>query len=118
MILKQVIWKFQIYNILHEIFRGFTKALRISQNTLLVLSSRNLNISQNKLYIWNIQITHFKMIHDMFVFYDFEIFSNFQKWPEFRLLCENCSRNCKIKIFSRHFKSDLEFPINSLFDPI
>ena len=78
MILKQVIWKFQIYNILREIFRSFTKALRISQNTLLVLSLRNLNISRNKLYIWNIQITHFKMIHDMFVFYDFEIFSNFR----------------------------------------
>ena len=58
------------------------------------------------------------MIHDMFVFYDFEIFSNFQKWPKFLLLRENCSRNCKIKIFSLHFKSDLESPINSLFDLI
>ena len=116
MILKQVIWRFQIYNILREIFRGFTKALRISQNTLLVLSSRNLSISRNNICIWNIQVTHFKMIHDMFVFYDFEMFSNFQKWPKFRLLRENCSRSCKIKIFSRHFKSNLDSPINSLFD--
>ena len=49
------------------------------------------------------------MIHDMFVFYDFEIFSNFQKWPKFRLLRVNCSRKCKIKIFSGHFKSDLDY---------
>ena len=44
------------------------KHLRISRNTLLVLSSQNLNISRNKLYIWNLQITRFKMIYDMFVF--------------------------------------------------
>ena len=29
---------------------------------------RNLNFLQNKLYIWNLQITRFKMIYDMFVF--------------------------------------------------
>ena len=29
---------------------------------------RNLNFSRNKLYIWNLQITRFKMIHNMFVF--------------------------------------------------
>ena len=28
----------------------------------------NLNFSRNKLYIWNLQITRFKMIYDMFVF--------------------------------------------------
>ena len=60
----------QIYNLFREKFkfRGFTKALRISRNTLLLLSSRNLNISRNKLFIWNLQITRFKMIYDMFVF--------------------------------------------------
>ena len=35
---------------------------RILRNTLLLLSSQNLNISRNKLYIWNLQITCFKMI--------------------------------------------------------
>ena len=45
------------------------KHLRISRNTLLLLSSRNLNISRNKLYIWNLQITHFKMIYDTSIFY-------------------------------------------------
>ena len=29
---------------------------------------RNLDFSRNKLYIWNLQITRFKMIYDMFVF--------------------------------------------------
>ena len=29
---------------------------------------RNLNFSRNKLYIWNLQITRFKMIYNMFLF--------------------------------------------------
>ena len=29
---------------------------------------RNLNFSQNKLYIWDLQITRFKMMYNMFVF--------------------------------------------------
>ena len=49
-------------------FAVLRKHLRISRNTLLLLSSRNLNISRNKLYIWNLQIIRFKMIYDMFVF--------------------------------------------------
>ena len=32
------------------------------------IKPRNLNLSRNKLYIWNLQITRFKMMHDMFVF--------------------------------------------------
>ena len=49
-------------------FAVLRKHLRISRNTLLLLSSLNLNISRNKLYIWNLQITCFKMMYDMFVF--------------------------------------------------
>ena len=49
-------------------FAVLRKHLRISRNTLLLLSSRNLIILWNKLYIWNLQITRFKMIYDMFVF--------------------------------------------------
>ena len=93
-ILKRVIWRFQIYNLLREKKSNFAvlrKHLRISRNTLLLLSSRNLNISRNKLYIWNLQITCFKMIYNMFIFWEFEIFSNFRKWPKFRLFRENCS---------------------------
>ena len=62
-ILKRVIWRFQIYN-----FAVLRKHFRISRNSLFLLSSRNLNISQNKLYIWNLQITRFKMIYDMLMF--------------------------------------------------
>ena len=72
-------------------FAVLRKHLRISRNTLLLLSSQNFNISRNKLYIWNLQITRFKMIYDMFVFQESEIFLNFQKWPKFGLLRENCS---------------------------
>ena len=55
-------------NAVNSNFAVLRKHLRISRNTLLLLSSRNLNILRNKLYIWNLQITRFKMIYDMFVF--------------------------------------------------
>ena len=69
-ILKRVIWRFQIYNLFGEKFkfRGFTKAFMNFAKYIIALSSRNLNISRNKLYIWNLQITRFKKIYDMFVF--------------------------------------------------
>ena len=52
-ILKHVIWRFQIYNLFREIskFRGFTKAFTNFAKYIMLLSSRNLNISRNKLYI-------------------------------------------------------------------
>ena len=34
------------------------------------LKSQTLNISQNKLYIRNLQILYFKMIHNMFMFFE------------------------------------------------
>ena len=49
-------------------FRGFTKAFKNFAKYNIGLSSRNLNISRNKLNIWNLQITRFKTIYDMFVF--------------------------------------------------
>ena len=59
-----------IYNLPREKFNFavLRKHFRISRNSLLLLSSRNLNISQNKLYILNLQIKRFKMIYDMFIF--------------------------------------------------
>ena len=59
-----------IYNLFHENsnFAVLQKHFRILQNTLLLLSLRNLNISQNKLYSWNYQITCFKIIYNMFIF--------------------------------------------------
>ena len=49
-------------------FAVLRKHLRISRNALLLLSSRNLNISRKKIYIWNLQVTCFKMIYNMFIF--------------------------------------------------
>ena len=92
-ILKHVIWRFQIYNLFREIL-NFAKIKAIMYFAKFVNAfekPRNLNFSRNKLYIWNLQITRFKMIHNMFVFYEFEIFLNFRKWPKFRLFRENCS---------------------------
>ena len=59
-----------MYNLFREIFKFredksnnvFAKFLNA------FIKPRNLNFSRNKLYIWNLQITHFKMIYDMFVF--------------------------------------------------
>ena len=77
-------------------FAVLRKHLRISRNTLLLLSSQNLNILRNKLYIWNLQITPFKMIHDIFVFQEFEIFLNFQKWSNSDYFALIKSRNQNI----------------------
>ena len=57
-------------NIFHEIHKNFLKP-------------RNLNISRNKLYILNLHITYFKMIYNMFMFYEFDNFSKSRKWPKF-----------------------------------
>ena len=69
-ILKLVIWRFQIYNLFREIFK-FRKIKAIMYFAKFVnafVKPRNLNFSRNKLYIWNLQITRFKMIYNMFVF--------------------------------------------------
>ena len=67
-ILKRVIWRIQMYNLFREIFkfRG-DKSNNICREILKCFRKpRNLNFSRK--YIWNLQITHFKMIYDMFVF--------------------------------------------------
>ena len=80
-ILKHVIWRFQIYNLFREIFkfREDKTIMYLAKFVNAFVKSRNLNFSRNKLYIWNLQITRFKMIYNMFVFQEFEIFSNFRK---------------------------------------
>ena len=78
---------------------------------------RNLNFSRNKLHIWNLQISRFKMMYNMFVFYEFEIFSNFRKWPKFRLFRENAHKIAKPKYFPNIF-DDSDTPIDSLSDDI
>ena len=70
-ILKHVIWRFQIYNLFREIFKfredkSNNVFREMSYNAF--VKPRNLNFSRNKLFIWNLQITCFKMIYNMFVF--------------------------------------------------
>ena len=69
-ILKHVIWRFQIYNLFREIFkfREIKAIMYFAKFVNAVVKPRNLNFSRNKLYIWNLQITRFKMIYNMFVF--------------------------------------------------
>ena len=70
-ILKHVIWRFQIYNLFREKYLNFAKIKAIMYFAKFVnafVKPRNLNFSRNKLYIWNLQITRFKMIYNMFVF--------------------------------------------------
>ena len=69
-ILKHVIWRFQIYNLFRK-YLNFAKIKAIMYFAKFVnafVKPRNLNFSRNKLYIWNLQITRFKMIYNMFVF--------------------------------------------------
>ena len=69
-ILKHVIWRFQIYNCFAK-YLNFAKIKAIMYFAKFVnafVKPRNLNFSRNKLYIWNLQITPFKMLYNMFVF--------------------------------------------------
>ena len=69
-ILKHVIWRFQIYNFFREIFKDkkIKAIMYFAKFVNAFVKPRNLNFSRNKLYIWNLQITCFKMIYNMFVF--------------------------------------------------
>ena len=68
-ILKHVIWRFQTYNLFREIFKFHEdKSNNVFCEILKCFRKpRNLNFSRNKLYIWNLQITRFKMMYNMFV---------------------------------------------------
>ena len=66
-ILKRVIWRFQIYNLFREKFkfRGFTKAFKNFAKYIIAFIFAKFKYFENKLYIWNLQITRFKMIYDI-----------------------------------------------------
>ena len=69
-ILKHVIWRFQIFNLFAN-YLNLAKIKTIKYFAKFVnafVKPRNLNFSLNKLYIWNLQITRFKMIYNMFEF--------------------------------------------------
>ena len=69
-ILKHVTWRFQKYNLFREIFNfREDKSNNVFREIRKCFHKpRNLNFSRNKLYIWNLQITRFKMMYNMFVF--------------------------------------------------
>ena len=69
-ILKHVIWRFQISNLFREIFtfREDKAIMYFAKFVNAFVKPRNLNFSRNKLYIWDLQITRFKMMCNMFVF--------------------------------------------------
>ena len=69
-ILKHVIWRFQIYNLFREIFKfREDKSNNVFREIRkCFVKPRNLNFSRNKVCIWNLQITRFRMIYNMFVF--------------------------------------------------
>ena len=72
-ILKHVIWRFQIYKyiICFAKYLNFAKIKAIMYFAKFVnafVKPRNLNFSRNKSYIWNLQITRFKMIYNMFMY--------------------------------------------------
>ena len=69
-ILKHVIWRSKYITCFAK-YLNFAKIKAIMYFAKFVNASvkpRNLNFSRNKLYIWNLQITRFKMIYNMFVF--------------------------------------------------
>ena len=70
-ILKRVIWRFQIYNLFCEKFkfRGFTKAFKNFEKYIIAfIFAKFKYFGKQIIYIWDLQITRFKMIYDMFVF--------------------------------------------------
>ena len=66
---KRVIWRFQIYNLFREKFkfRGFTKAFKNFAKYIIAFIFAKFKYFAKKLYIWNLQITCFKMIYDIFI---------------------------------------------------
>ena len=93
-ILKHVIWRFQIYNLFCEIFK-----FREDKSNNVFREIRKCFRKTAKFEFFAKQIIYLESPDDplqndyinMFVFQEFGIFSNFRKWPKFRLFRENCS---------------------------
>ena len=110
---------FQIYYLFHEKFkfRGFTKAFKNFAKYIIAFIFTKFIYFAKKLYIWNLHSTRFKMIHDIFMFYEFEIFSNFQKRPKSDYFAKIAHNIAKSKYFL-NIINDSDSPINSLSDNI
>ena len=111
--------RFEIYNVFtkNSNLPVLRKHLRISRNTLLLLSSRNLNISQNKLYIWNLEITHFKMIYDILCSKSLKFFRTSKHGLNSDYFAKIAHKIAKSKYFP-NILNDSDSQINSLSDDI
>ena len=65
---------------------------------------RNLNFSRNKSYIWNLRITRFKMIYDIFVFQESEIFRTSKNGLKSDYFAKIAHKITKSKYFFRYLK--------------
>ena len=69
-ILKHVIWRFQIYNLFREIFKfPEDKSNNVFREILKCFcKTAKFEFFAKQIYIWHLKITRFKMIYNMFVF--------------------------------------------------
>ena len=98
-------------------FAVLRKHLRNFAKYIIAFIFANLNISRNKLYTWNLQITHFKMIYDMFVFQEFEIFRTSKNSLNSDCFAKIAHKIAKSKYFP-NILNDSDSRINSLLDDI
>ena len=81
------------------------------------IKPRNLNFSRNKLYIWNLQITRFKMIYDMLSSKSLKFFRTSKNGLKSGYFAKIAHKIAKSKYFANIF-DDSDSPINSLSDDI
>ena len=115
-ILKRVISRFQIYNLFREKFKFsvFTKALKNFTKYIIAFIFSKFKYFAKKINIWNLQITRFKTIFDMFVFQEFETSKNGLNSDYFAKIAHAIAKS---KYFPNIF-NDSDSPINSLSDDI
>ena len=91
-ILKRVIWRFQIYNLFREILKFCEDKSSNIFREILKCFRKTAKFEFFAKQIIYLESTNHPLQNDMYLCSkQFEIFSNFQKWPKIRLLRENCS---------------------------
>ena len=81
------------------------------------LKSRNLNILRSKLYIRNLQVTCIKIIYNMFMFHELDIFPTAENCLNFNNFAKIAHKIAKSKYFV-DIQNESDFPINSLSNDI
>ena len=118
-ILKHVIWRFQIYNLFREIFkfREDKAIMYFAKFVNAFVKPRNLNFSRNKLYIWDLQITRFKMMYNCLCSKSLKFFRTSENGLNSAYFAKIAHKIAKPKYFPNIF-DDSGSPINSLSDDI